>query len=410
MPNMSGESKQIDAVDYEPVSAASNKKSKTKSSLKQYLLLTGLVAGIVLVTIAGLAYTKYRAIAKAMAMGAWPEQASSVTVTTVNQRAWQPFINTTGTVVATEFITLQNEEAGTVREINIKSGQLVNPGDVLVKLDTSVEAAELRAAIARQQLAELVFDRTKRSAASNAVSANELDQAQAGLNEAVAVTQQLQSRIDRKTITAPFKATVGIVDLHPGQYLSEGTVFTSLMGIDDKVYVDFAVPQELAVRLPVGTPVMLSLVGSSDVQLPAQITSFDTQVSDRTRSTRTRATVKNVAQLRPGMSVSVKLPAGFPQQVLTVPAVSVRRAAWGDHVFVVVTDDKGAQRASQRNVKLGASLGEQVIVTSGIEQGASVIADGSFKLKDTALLTIVQPVPQPATQPATQQTTQSAAR
>ena len=340
-----------------------------------------------------------------MAGGAWPEAPMSVLVTRATERDWQPVINTTGTVVATQFVSLQNEEAGTIKELNIKSGQVVEAGALVVRLDTSVEAAELRAAVAKQQLAELQLDRAKRSAASNAASANELDQAQATLDEAIAVSQELQARIDRKTLNAPFKATVGIVDWQIGQYLPEGSSIVALTGVDDYVFVDFAVPQQMAGRLPVGAPIELFRMDVPDQPFMSQIVSDDMTLSDRTRTTRTRAKAKNTAQMRPGMSVNVRLPASLPQRVITVPATSIRRAAWGDFVYVLTTDNEGKTRAQQRGITVGPSLGEQVIIRKGVDVGTDVVADGSFKLTENALVQVesatdaVASSPFPATQP-----------
>ena len=52
--------------------------------------------------------------------------------------------------------------------------------------------------------------------------------------------------IARKTIRAPFRARVGLADVHIGQYLNEGTELTTLQGIDQAANVDFTVSQSVA--------------------------------------------------------------------------------------------------------------------------------------------------------------------
>ena len=47
--------------------------------------------------------------------------------------------------------------------------------------------------------------------------------------------------IARKTIRAPFSARLGMSDVHPGQFLNEGTDITTLQGVDEAVHVDFTV-------------------------------------------------------------------------------------------------------------------------------------------------------------------------
>ncbi len=364
-------------------------------STGRYMLLTGIVVLIVLGTIGTLATLKILSIQAAMAQGGWPEPANAVVVAQAVEQDWQPVINTTGTVMATRFATLQNEVEGTIVEMKMTSGQVVEEGQLLLSLDTSVEAAELRAAQARQKLAEIRFERVKRNAANNAASADEMSEAQATLDAAIAASQQLQAVIDRKNIKAPFKATLGIVDLQKGQYLPQGTTIAALTGVDEHVFVDFAVPQEMAGRLPVGTPIQFFRIDDPAKGVVATIVSDDMMLNDRTRTTRTRVKAQNTAALRPGMSVNVRLPASLPQKVITVPATSIRRAAWGDFVYVVTTDPEGKQRAQQRGVTLGPSLGERVIVRNGLTPGTEVVADGSFKLSENALLQVMPPSTQP---------------
>ena len=79
-----------------------------------------------------------------------------------------------------------------------------------------------------------------------AVSAEEVDSTRAARDVALAQIARIKATIDRKTIRAPFRARVGISDVHPGQYLSEGTYLTSLQGVDASAYVDFAVAQQVA--------------------------------------------------------------------------------------------------------------------------------------------------------------------
>ena len=83
----------------------------------------------------------------------------------------------------------------------------------------------------------------------------ELDAARAQLDVATAQTARTRAVIARKTIRAPFRARVGISDVHEGQYLNEGTELTTLQGVDDAAYVDFTVAQAVAATLRKGVPV-----------------------------------------------------------------------------------------------------------------------------------------------------------
>jgi multidrug resistance efflux pump len=91
-----------------------------------------------------------------------------------------------------------------------------------------------------------------------ATTQEEVDRARADLDVARAQITRTKAIIARKTIRAPFRALVGIADVHPGQYLNEGTLLTTLQGIDDAANVDFTVAQQVAADLRAGELVEVS--------------------------------------------------------------------------------------------------------------------------------------------------------
>ena len=210
-----------------------------------------------LVVIAGsLATWKSLSLQEANAASAnQPEPMESVVVATAQEREHEPTTTSIGTVVATRSITLRNELPGTVRVVRLEPGQIVEPGTVLVQLDVSVEQAELKALEAQAAFAETTLSRVKRMVQSRAVSEMELDNALAQRDVALAQVARTKAVIARKTIRAPFRARVGISDVHPGQYLVEGTQLTTLQGVDESAYVDFTVAQQVAATLRKGAAV-----------------------------------------------------------------------------------------------------------------------------------------------------------
>ena len=85
------------------------------------------------------------------------------------------------------------------------------------------------------------MSRTQRLDKNRVTAETELDRARAERDVALAQIARTKAVIARKTIRAPFRARVGLADLHPGQYLNEGTQLTTLQGVDDAVHVDFTV-------------------------------------------------------------------------------------------------------------------------------------------------------------------------
>src|SRR5690606_21748144 len=190
-----------------------------------------------------------------------PEPMEAVTVAVARERMHTRTTTAIGTVLALRSITLRNELPGTVREVRLVPGPIVGEGTLLVALDVSVEEAELRAQQAQAALAETVLRRLERAGEHRGASAMEIDRARAELDVARAQVERIQAVIARKTIRAPFRARVGMADIHPGQYLDAGTYLTTLQGVDEAAHVDFTVAQRVAAALRPGDRVELVAAG-----------------------------------------------------------------------------------------------------------------------------------------------------
>jgi membrane fusion protein (multidrug efflux system) len=89
--------------------------------------------------------------------------------------------------------------------------------------------------------------------------------------------------------------------------------------------------------------------------------------------------------------VRVQVPVGKPQLAVALPASALRKGPEGDHVFVLVADEKGNTRAQARPVRVDAMTGNEVVIGEGVKVGERVAASGSFKLRDAALVSAQEP-------------------
>jgi membrane fusion protein, multidrug efflux system len=335
---------------------------------------------------------KYSSLAQAQAAAAsQPEPMESVAAAVAAERDHLRTTTSIGTVVALRSITVRNELPGTVRHVRLTPGSVVEAGTVLVGLDVAVEQAELQALEAQAKLAATQLARMERMVARKAASEMELDGARAQYDVATAQMARTRAVIARKTIRAPFRARVGISDVHEGQYLNEGTELTTLQGVDAATYVDFTVSQAVAASLRKG--VTVDVYSEHDgKRVTADILALDSRVDSNTRNTMVRARIADASHApSPGASVRVDVPVGEARKVVVVPASALRKGPGGDHVFVLAEDDQGKTRAHQRAVTVESLRGDEVILTSGIAVGERVAASGAFKLREAALVALAQP-------------------
>lgn len=362
--------------------------SHSLTTPRRWIGSVALVAAV-LVTAAVLAAWKLNAINATVRESAnQPEPVEMVTVATALAREHRETTAAIGTILALRSVTLRNELAGTVRRVALTPGQVVEEGTVLVALDVSVEEAELEAQEAQAKLAETTLRRLERLRQHQATSQEEVDQAGAQLDVARAGIERTRAIIAKKTVRAPFRARVGIADVHTGQYLNEGTVLTTLQGVSDAVHVDFTVSQQVAANLREGDSVAAIAVGDGR-SFAARIVAIDARVDPTTRNALVRARIADAtAAPAPGASVRVLVPVGAARTAVLVPVSAVRKGPGGDHVFAIEPGQDGSTRAYVRPVRVGAMVGDEIVIEEGLAAGEQVAASGAFKLRDAVLVAI----------------------
>jgi len=329
-----------------------------------------------------------------------PEYSETVAAAEVESIEYQPVVSVLGKVVAPQQVELRNEVAGIVAQVNFASGAQVTKGQLLLQLNINEEQAQLQSAIARAELALSTQKRIKKLRDSKAVSQDQYDKAVAELRMATADKAMIEATIAKRTLRAPFDAITGIHAFDVGQYLEENTLITTLVGVQDFLWVDFSLPQIYA-ALPEVVSVMvgpLSEGANAELWQPlaAPVIARESVMKAESRSLHYRAQVtRGESGLLANAIVSVKVPVAAEQRVLAVPAVAILYSSSGPYVFVL-NDDKTAAmqpayRAQRQPVTLGYQQGDLIIVKSGLEVGQRIASAGSFKLSD-GLLTFL-PVP-----------------
>jgi membrane fusion protein, multidrug efflux system len=345
-----------------------------------------------------LVFLKFSQISLLMAKG---EQAAgagpppeSVSAATVQAMPWEQTLAAVGTITGKKSVTLSNEVAGRVRRIRFESGVVVEPRQVLVELDTSVERAQLGSARARRDLAAVTAGRARALVAQNVAARAELDSAEANLETASKDVAALEAQIERKIVRAPFGGRLGIREVDVGEYLSPGTRLTVVEALGE-VFVDFSLPQEELPRVRDGLPVRVQTPGAAPRTIEGVLSAVDPAIDDTTRNLKLRASVPNPGdQLRPGMFVSVTVVLPEQRTADTAPVTAVVHASYGDSIFVVENKKPGSPGASkspagkpikvarQQFVRLGETRGDFVAVSDGLQAGQEIVSAGAFKLRN----------------------------
>ena len=354
---------------------------------------------LVALFIAGLVAWTMRSIAKGKAMGAkFAPPPAAVTTVMVKAQTWQPVLRAVGSTRAVNGVIVSADLAGMVAEILFESGTPVRKGELLVRLDTKQEEAQLRSSEAKLVLARSEIERKRDLLAKKAIAQAEWDAARSQLTQMEAGVAEMKAGVSRKRIAAPFDGLLGIRQVNVGQYLDRGAAIVPLHSMDP-IYVEFALPQQHLETLAVGKKLRASSAGLASETFEGEITAIDSQVDASTRNVTIQGTVANPAhKLRPGMFVDIEVLLPETPGVLAVPSSSIAYAPYGDSIYVVKEasgpDGKPARQVLQQFVKLGSKRGDQVAVLSGLKEGDEIVSSGVFKLRPGAAVQVdnsVQP-------------------
>jgi membrane fusion protein (multidrug efflux system) len=286
-------------------------------------------------------------------------------------------ITAVGSLRSDESITVRPEVAGRISAILFNEGQRVAKGATLVKLDPSINEADVGQARANLKLAKSKFDRAVDLAKSNFISGQARDEAENNLRVAEAALQLAEAKLAKTEIKAPFSGIIGLRVVSIGDYVKEGADVVNLEAIDP-LKVDFRVPEIYLKQVQVGQPLEVSLDALPGKTYEGKVFAINPLVDATGRSIVIRAQVRNAdTALRPGMFARVRLITRDEREALVVPEQAI--VPQGDEQYVFRIVDGKALRAK---VAVGRRRDGKVEILAGLSGGDTVVSAGQLKLRD----------------------------
>jgi membrane fusion protein, multidrug efflux system len=357
------------------------------------LVLVGAIAG-------GLYwFQSFKTTMIAKALSDYAAAPQTVSAVKAQYQAWQPQLRAIGSLRASQGVDVTPSVPGVVEEITFDSGQDVATGAPLVQLALNDSTYRLKQLQASADLANANYQRNLRQFRERIVSQASIDADASNLKAAQAEVEAQQALIAQKSVRAPFAGRLGIRQVDKGQYLNPGNAIVTLQAIDP-LFVDFFLPQQNLGQLAVNLKVKVRVDSFPGDVFPGVIAAINPRVDANTRNIQVRASLANPGlKLLPGMYATIEIDAGEPRRLLTLPVTAVTFNPYGSTVFVVEAagkDDKGKDRlkAVQTFIKTGETRGDQIAVTSGLQEGQTVVSSGQVKLANGTAVVVdntVQP-------------------
>ena len=299
-----------------------------------------------------------------------------------------------GSLRSDEAVILRPEVAGRVAQILFKEGEPVAKGAVLVKLDDSVQQADLDRAQANLTLSRTKHERSIDLRNKGFLSGQALDEAVNNLKVAEADAELMRARASKTTIRAPFAGTIGLRQVSVGDYVKEGQDMVNLESLDP-LKVDFRLPELVLSQVRDGQALQVVLDAVPGKTYDGRVYAVNPLIDANGRSVVIRARVSNKdGKLRPGMFARVRLFTSESKDAILVPEESVFPVGDDKYVYKVVEG-----RAARQKVEIGQRREGKVEIVSGLGAADVIVTAGQLKIRDGAAVRVVEApapaVPQP---------------
>ncbi|HPR64393.1 MAG TPA: efflux RND transporter periplasmic adaptor subunit [Thermoanaerobaculia bacterium] len=324
-----------------------------------------------------------------------------------------------GTVKVRTRASLSPQIGGRVISIPFRKGQSVHKGELLLRLDDSVQRAELALAkedvvLTRAQQTEaclaanLAFKEWERgrSLAQDGISteqqldvlSTERDRTKAACDAATAAISQAEARVklsqtylDQTEIRAPFDGVIADLSTEVGEWITPSPPGVPIPAVIDlldasSVYISAPIDEMDSERVSVGQKAYLTVDSRRGQKFMGTVVRVAPYVLDQLEQNRTVEVEAEFddasnADILPGTSADVEIILNRKEDVLRIPTSAIS----DDNVVLVIEGD----RLREQKIKTGLSNWQETEVIDGLKQGDRVVeARDSTSIKAGARVTV----------------------
>jgi multidrug efflux pump subunit AcrA (membrane-fusion protein) len=342
-------------------------------------------------------------------------------------------VEAVGTLAARDETVVSAEVEGRVARLAADMGDRVTAGSALVILDpeklryrvdeqraaleqtraqlggrgadlpTAGDTPDVRSARAQKVEAEQRLERARQLASKQLLPAQELERAATQLetataaNEAaLAASRNLRAELTAReaalngatrelqdtTVRAPFDGVIAERLVSPGQFVRVQTPLLRIVRLHPLRLVA-EIPERFGPAIRIGQTVSVRVDAYPDAAVEGRVTRISPDVNLKSRAFAIEGEVPNPeGTLKPGTFARLRIVTDRVDRTLSIPITAVQTRYGRSLVFVVRS---GSLVASE--VKLGDRLGANVEILSGLEPGASIVAENVEGLSEGMAVT-----------------------
>jgi membrane fusion protein (multidrug efflux system) len=349
-----------------------------------------------------------------------PPPPPEVYVATVVQKDVPVYLELVGQTEGYQDVEIRARVEGFLQSMNFREGSFVQKGTLLYEIDRKPLEAILAAARADRARAQADLEKANNDVArytplvaKQAVSRQELDNAQSAQAAAKAQTEAAEAAIEKATldlsytrVTSPITGLIGTTNVQPGSLVGRGesTLLTTISQIDPIVF-KVGITEADYLRLLKRTPDQTKAAQSQGIRLtladgtvhsePGQVRTVERAVNAATGTLGVELVFPNPQNaLRPGQYGRARALIELKSGALLVPQRAVQ-SLQNLYSIAMVSGDQ----VSFRNVKVGPRVDDLWVIEEGLKPGDQVVVEGIQAIQD-GMTVRTKPMPPPGSKPA----------
>lgn len=314
-----------------------------------------------------------------------------------------------GEVQSTDAVAIKPRVSGSIVEKYFTSGQAVEKGQPLYKIDDRQYSSQVLSARSNVDKARTAYNnslidlqRYEKLEASGAIAEQTLTTQRATVEtnrseyeDMQTLLQEAEENLDDTVVRSPISGKLSVDDVAAGTYVTSGSTQLVSVGTINPVYVSFSVSENEFLnfrensRKPkesdgagvefVPPTATFTLSNGSKYSETSTTYTADRQLNQSTGTLTIKALFNNDSHLLlPGMFAKVTIEGQPQKDALLVPQRAVQQVLNKSFVIVVGPDNKSVSKI----VELGDEVGSYYVVKSGLTKDDNVVVEGLTNLKE----------------------------
>ena len=317
------------------------------------------------------------------------KKSALVTTAIVNDTIFTHYINIQGNVDTKQNLIIYPEYSGVLSQVYVKSGQKVNKGQILARIDDGGLSNQLAQMETQATLAKTTFERQKNLWDKKIGSEIQFLQAKTNYEAQMKAVAQMRAQLGKTIVKAPFSGVIDEVITEKGQVVGPGQQLMRIVNLSD-MYVSANVPESFIGKIKNGAIVDVE-VKSTGKTYKGKVRQIGNYINPNNRNFSIEVAVPNSDNLlRPNQVAVLKIEDYKKPNAILVPESIVTENAVGEKIIYTVDTSGKEPKAIKKTIVVGLTSGANIEVKSGLNKGEQIIIEGARSVQNGDVVEILK--------------------